>query len=58
MIARQQDVAELAKQSNVTKAEAREERQAELRARGKVAGGGGDGGDGGEEGTSGEGHAQ
>jgi hypothetical protein len=54
MIARQQDVAELAKQSNVTKAEAREERQAELKARGKVAGGGGDG----EEGTSGEGHAQ
>ena len=48
MLARKHDAAELAKSSSVTKAQAREERQAQLRAkRGDALGGGGGGGDGG-----------
>ena len=46
MLARKQDTAELAKKSSVTKAEAREERQAELRARRQVAPGDDNGGSG------------
>jgi hypothetical protein len=42
MLARKQDPAELAKSSSVTKAQAREERQAQLRAKQGAALGGGD----------------
>ena len=43
MLARKQDAAELARNSSVTKAEAREERQAQLRAKQEATHGGGDG---------------